>query len=73
MLIDTEVKKQGNSSVIILPKQLGLKPKQKIRVLIIKNDIAKVKDIAGMFKKELEHIDTDKVLKEVKKELWGEY
>ena len=73
MIIDTEVKKQGNSSVIILPKQLGLKPKQKIRVLIMKKDRAKVKDIAGMFKKELQHKDTDKVLKEVKKELWGEY
>ena len=34
--------------------------------------ISKVEDIAGLFKKELANVDTDKELKKVKKELWGD-
>ncbi len=72
MIMDTTVKKQGNSNVIILPSHLGFKPKDKIKVMILSDKTAKVKDLAGIFKRQLRHIDTDKVLKEVKKELWGE-
>ena len=73
MMIETEVKKQGNSNVIILPKKLGLKPKDKVTVAIIPKKVATVGDLAGMFKEELKNIDTDKMLKQIKKELWGEY
>lgn len=72
MILETEVRKQGNSNVIILPRKLGFKPADKIKILILKEKVTKVKDIAGMFKKKLEKIDTDKMLKEVKEELWGE-
>ena len=72
MIIETKVIKQGNSNVIVLPKETKLKPKDKIRVLIIPNRTNKVGDILGVYKNELKNIDTDKTLKEVKKELWGE-
>ena len=72
-MIETEVKKQGNSNVIILPKQLGFKPKDKVTVMILNKKIGTVKDIAGIFKEELKNVDTDKLLKQIKKELWGEY
>ncbi|MDP1694898.1 MAG: hypothetical protein Q8L34_05145 [Candidatus Woesearchaeota archaeon] len=73
MIIETEVKKQGNSNVIILPKKLGFKPKDKVTVNIISKKVATVGDIAGIFKEQLKNVDTDKVLKQIKKELWGEY
>ena len=38
--------------------------------MIKKKKVSKVKDIAGISKKSLSKIDTDKTLKEVKKELW---
>lgn len=72
MIVETEVKKQGNSNVIILPRKLEFKPSDKIKILILKEKVATVKDIAGIFKKKLEKIDADKLLKEVKEELWGE-
>ncbi len=72
MIIETKVIKQGNSNVIVLPKETKLKPKDKIKVLIISNKTNKVKDISGIYKNELKNIDTNKTLKEVKKELWGE-
>ena len=73
MIIETKVKKQGNSNVIILPKKLGFKPEQEVRVMILGKKIAKVEDIFGLFRNELKNVDTDKVLREVKKDLWGEY
>ncbi len=73
MIIETEVKKQGNSNVIILPKKLGFKPKDKVRVMILNKKVGTVKDIAGIWKRQLKGIDTDKLLKEVKKDLWGKY
>ena len=73
MILETRVKKQGNSNVIILPRALGFKPKDKINVIILNKKVSKVKDIFGMFKKEFANVDTDKELKKVKKELWGEY
>jgi antitoxin component of MazEF toxin-antitoxin module len=73
MIIDTEVKKQGNSNVIILPRKLGFKPKDKVTVNIISKKVATVGDIAGIFKEQLKNVDTDKMLKQIKKELWGEY
>ncbi len=72
MIIETVVKKQGNSNVIILPKKLGLKPADKVKVLVIDDKVAQVQDIAGMFKRKLARVDTDKLLKNVKKDLWGE-
>lgn len=72
MIIETKVKRQGNSNVIILPKKLGFKPEQKVKVMILNKKTAKVKDIAGLFQKEWKHIDTDKTLREMKKEIWGE-
>ena len=73
MILETKVKKQGNSNVIILPSTLGFKPDDKIRVIILNKKVSKVKDIAGLFKKKLAKIDTNKTLKEVKKELWGDF
>ncbi len=73
MIIETTVKKQGNSNVIILPRSLGLKPADKVKIMIISPHISKVEDAAGLYKDQLKKIDTDKLLKEVKKELWGEY
>lgn len=73
MLLETKVKKQGNSSVIILPKNLGFKPNDKVKVMIINKKVSRVKDIAGLFKKKLAKTDTDKLLREVKKELWGDF
>jgi len=72
MIIETTVKKQGNSNVIILPRKLGLKPADKVKVIILNDHVAKVQDIVGMFKRKLANVDTDKLLKNVKKELWGE-
>lgn len=72
MMIEAEVKKQGNSNVIILPKRLGFKPSDRVKVLIVKEKVSTVNDIAGLFKKKLKNIDIDKSLKEVKRELWGE-
>jgi len=72
MIIETVVKKQGNSNVIILPKKLGLKPTDKVRVLVLNDKVAKVQDIAGVFRRKLAAIDTDNLLKKVKKDLWGE-
>ena len=72
MIIETTVKKQGNSNVIILPKKLGFKPKQKVKVMILNKKTAKVEDIAGLFQKEWKRIDTNKALREMKKEIWGE-
>ena len=72
-IIETEVKKQGNSNVIILPKQLGFKPKDKVKVIILSRKVGTVKDMVGIWKKQLRGIDTDKLLKEVKKDLWGKY
>ncbi len=72
MIIETTVKKQGNSNVIILPKKLGLKPADKVKLLILNDKVARVQDIVGMFKKKLANVDADKLLKNVKKELWGE-
>lgn len=72
MIIETVVKKQGNSNVIILPKKLGLKPTDKVRVLVLNDKAAKVQDIAGVFGRKLAAIDTDNLLKKVKKGLWGE-
>ena len=73
MILETRVKKQGNSSVIILPKSLGFKPRDKINIIILDKKVSKVKDIASMFKKELANVDTNKELRKVKKDLWGEY
>ena len=73
MIIETEVKKQGNSNVIILPKKLGFKPKDKVRVMILNKKVSTVGDIAGIWKEKLKNVDTDKMLKQVKKDLWGEY
>ncbi len=72
MMFETRVKKQGNSNVVILPAKLGLKPNDKIKVLIIENNVSTVKDIAGLMKEHWKHIDTDALLKKVKQELWGE-
>ena len=72
MILETRVKKQGNSNVIILPKSLGLKPNDKIKVIIIDKKVSRVKDIAGISKRSLQNLDTDKMLRKVKKELWSE-
>ncbi len=72
MIIETTVKKQGNSNVIILPRQLHLKPADKVRVIVMKKNVSLVKDAAGIFEKESNKIDSDKMLREVKKELWGD-
>ena len=50
MILQTEAKRQGNSNVIILPKKLGLKPSDKVCVLVIKGEVSRVEDIAGLFK-----------------------
>lgn len=72
MIIETKVIKQGNSNVIVLPKESKLKPKDKIKIFIISEKVNKVGDISGLYKNELKNINTDKTLKEVKKDLWGE-
>jgi len=72
MMIKTDVKKQGNSTVIILPRRLGLRPSDKVSVLVVRESVSKVEDIAGLYKGKLQRIDASKKLKEVKEELWGE-
>ena len=72
MMFETRVRKQGNSNVVILPAKLGLKPHDRIKILIIDESVSTVGDIAGLFKKELSKINTDALLKKVKRELWGD-
>lgn len=72
MIIETKVIRQGNSNVIVLPKETELKPKDKIKVLIVSDKTNKIKEISGMFRERLTKIDNDKALGEIKKELWGE-
>jgi antitoxin component of MazEF toxin-antitoxin module len=67
MILETKVKKQGNSNVIILPKKLGFKPEQEIKVMILNKKTATVGDIAGLFEKELKGVDTFKELKKNEK------
>ena len=45
MLIETKVKKQGNSNAIIIPKHLNLKPADEVRVIIMPKRVSRVKDI----------------------------
>ena len=70
MIIETTVKKQGNSTVIILPKKLGFKPEQEVKVMILNKPVTKVKDIFGLYHKELKNVDTFKEYKKMKKEIW---
>ena len=72
MIIETKVKRQGNSNVIILPKKLGFKPEQEVKVMILNKKAATVGDIAGLFEKELKGIDVQKELKKMKREIWRE-
>ena len=72
MLFKTEVKKQGNSNVIILPKRLGLKPADKVNVLLIREKASTVGDAAGLYKRQLKGVDTLRTLKAMREELWGE-
>ena len=41
-------------------------------VIVMKQNVATVNDIAGLFAGKLKNINRDKLLKEVKEELWGE-
>lgn len=70
MIIETKVKRQGNSNVIILPKKLGFKPEQKVKVMILNKKTATVGDLAGLYEKELKGRDTFKELKKMKREIW---
>ncbi len=72
MIFETKVIKQGNSNVIVLPKKSELKPKDHVKVLVIPENVSTVNDVAGLFKEKLKKLQTDKILKKVKKELWGE-
>ena len=72
MMLETTIKKQGNSNVIIIPRQLNIKQNDKVKVIVMKQNVATVNDIAGLFAGKLKNINRDKLLKEVKEELWGE-
>jgi antitoxin component of MazEF toxin-antitoxin module len=70
---DIKVKKWGNSFGIVIPKDIVEKQKIKegviIRVNIQVKNKTKVKDIFGIMKGKLG--DTEKLMKEVDKDLWS--
>jgi antitoxin component of MazEF toxin-antitoxin module len=72
--INTIVKKWGNSYGIILPKELvqsqELKEGARIDIIVQPRKKTKVKDIFGILKGKLKK-DTDQIMDEVDKELWG--
>ena len=72
--INTKVKKWGNSFGVILPadmvRQNNLKEGTNIEIRINTKDKTRVKDIFGILKGKLTK-DTDEMMKEVDKELWG--
>ena len=69
---ETKVIKQGNSNVIVLPKRLGLEPKDIVKILVVSDNVSKVSDAAGLLKTLFKKISTDQMLKKVKKDLWGD-
>lgn len=72
MIVIGEVKRQGNSNVIILPKKLGLKPRDKVRVLLLRESASTVGEAGGVLGKRLKGKNTDILRKQIKEELWGE-
>ena len=71
--METIVKKWGNSLGVVLPKAIiekeGIHEGSKIEIIIKNKKFTRVKDILGILKfKE----STDKIMKEVDKDLWGE-
>lgn len=73
-LNNLKIRKWGNSFGIVLPKKAlnnqNLKEGAEIDILIRTKDKTKVKDIFGILKGKLKR-DTDEILKEVDRELWG--
>ncbi len=71
---NVKVKKWGNSFGIILPREIinnnNIKEGAEIEVFIRSKHKTKVKDIFGILRGKLTR-DTDDLLKEVDKELWG--
>lgn len=72
--INTKVKKWGNSFGIILPAEIvkhnRIKEGTNIEVRITTKNKTKVKDVFGILKGKLTK-DTEQLMKEVDKELWG--
>lgn len=72
--ITTKVRKWGNSFGIILPKSIvdleKIKEGLEVNVIIQTKNKTKVKDIFGILKGKLKK-DTQTLMKEVDRELWG--
>lgn len=66
---DLITRKWGNSVGVILPKELNLKPNQKIHVLIVKNDHT-AKKTFGMFKDKIKKSGQE-LKDEIRRELHG--
>lgn len=73
--LKTKVKKWGNSAGVLFPKEIlekeHLKIGSTINVTISTDKVTKVKDIFGLLKGKLKK-DTQTLMDEVDKELWGE-
>lgn len=71
---NVKVKKWGNSLGVILPAEIvrakNLKEGTELEILINPKNKTKVKDIFGILKGKLKR-DTEEIMKDVDKELWG--
>jgi antitoxin component of MazEF toxin-antitoxin module len=70
---DVKVKKWGNSLGVILPKEIlvnqDIKEGSNVEIIVRPKTKTKVKDIFGILRGKLG--DTEELMSEVNKELWG--